>query len=323
MSSSQLLRILDKFSEPFKQTILFNIGKVLQTEQGKLFKKAAADSSKQLTLADLELAVKANLDILETGKNTRPDPSKWKKVLSRTTGRIYYFDSSTGTSTWEPPAEYVEPNPDIQKAAETASTQKKPLAIVLCGPAGSGKSSFVKMVHASVSGPTLMANVDVVLENLRPWNNESDPVLKEIYRKITSYFYFDVLFPIFSKSNLTLIVESTCRDVKSTKDSLLKPLTDGNYYIVLCLLEVSKETAWARVEKRQTARETKRLFTKNIVNTIYNNFQKAKVEYMELGNELFVFNNNEGVMKKIFDRGAPKLVGGKRKRFYKTLKSRN
>ncbi len=305
-SASQLLRIVEKFQEPLKKSILFNIQKVLETEQDKLFTKAKADPSKKLTLADFERAVKPFLNSIESGRPTSSEP-KWKKVLSKSKGKYYYFNSSTGTSVWEPPADYIEPpasNPHIQNAARTATKQKKPVAVFICGPAGAGKSSFVKMVHASLSGPVIIANVDAVLENLVPWDTESDEALKEIYRRVTSYFYFDVLFPVFCQSKHPLIVEGTCRDVASTKRTLLKPLVDANYYTVFCILEVSKETAWARVEQRQTAGETKRVLTKPVVNTIHNNFQRAKPSYMGLGDELFVFNNDGGAITKIFERGA-------------------
>lgn len=114
---------------------------------------------------------------------------KTGKGLERKTKHVHGLDLPRGGKVFDGRVEDVEKVIKLLNAYHKSKKESRPLSIVVFGPPGSGKSTFVKMITAAVKGCVL-----VTTENLTQHTNSE--ALAQVFitapdRKTTPVYFFD------------------------------------------------------------------------------------------------------------------------------------
>jgi predicted kinase len=152
--------------------------------------------------------------------------------------------------------------------ASHLNSPPSPTAIVMCGPAGSGKSTIRGQVMAEFGmtpETTILADQDDLMMMLKD---------KMACQRTSGEIMRNVLLPAFAKTRHHIVYDSTCRAISLTQDAL-DIFKQQGYYVVLCEIYTTKETAKARAATR-----TNRIVPPHVVNDIYDEFAKRASAYM-------------------------------------------
>ncbi len=202
---------------------------------------------------------------------------------------------------------------------KSAPKPEQPLAIFMCGPAGSGKTT--------IRGPLLedlgidddniiKADPDEIIQSFEQWKGPG----RMQCHSASSYILYDILMPIFAASGYHVVFDTTCRDV-GFAEKFMRLLKKHGYYIIMSSVYVSKKTALKRTEER--GRISGRVVPRQFVELIYDQFMKAAKQYMKTKeiDEIRLFNNEGSSAIMIFHRkdGEVLLKEGGYK-FYFSLK---
>lgn len=152
--------------------------------------------------------------------------------------------------------------------ASHINSPEKPTAIVMCGPAGAGKSTIRKQIMAEfdmTEETTIVADQDELM--MRMANKmKCQRTSGEIMRQ--------VLIPAFAKTRHHIVFDSTCRAIGLTLDAI-DTFKQQGYYLVLCEVYTTKSTALARAASRRN-----RVVPPHIVSQIYDEFEKRASAYL-------------------------------------------
>ncbi len=196
---------------------------------------------------------------------------------------------------------------------------QQPIAIFMCGPAGSGKSTIRQQVirdHGIEPDNVIIADPDEIIRTFEQWNSPGR--MKCHYA--SSYILYDILMPFFAQSGYHIVFDTTCRDVKFTEYHM-KALKKANYYISLTEVYISKKTALKRVAERE--KQNVRIVPREFVELIYDQFMKAAKAYMKTKeiDEIRLFNNEGSSAIMVYHRKDKEvLYSDKKHKFYFSLK---
>lgn len=206
-----------------------------------------------------------------------------------------------------------------QPLVKAAPKPEKPLAIFMCGPAGSGKTtvrgSLLEDLRIDINN-IIIADPDEIIKAFEQWNSPGR--MKCHYA--ASFILYDILMPIFATSGYHLVFDTTCRNVKFTSE-FIKLLKKNGYYIIMNEVYVSKKTALKRTDER--GQITERVVPREFVEMIYDEFMKAAKAYMTMKeiDEIRLFNNEGSSATLVYHRkNGQVLIKDNRHKFYFSFK---
>jgi len=186
-----------------------------------------------------------------------------------------------------------------ETTSQTAtSSNKKPIAIFMCGPTASGKSTIKQYI---AKGNKLDSFVNLDQDEVSKHFPEES---RDYVRKTTLH----ALLPRIFELGQNVIIDRTCRDVTDTIASM-KQADESGYYIILAFSYIDKEKGLERLIKRN---KKERKVSIEVYEDIYKDFEnriikrffiQRKIPY----NEIVLFDNSGKQVKQILYKKGDKM----------------
>lgn len=174
-----------------------------------------------------------------------------------------------------------------------------PLALILCGAPGVGKSTLrdsvlmQKGVHPNYA---IMADPDLVFSYMSPEQKENLNC-----QKVSTDILLERFMDKFIQSRHHIVYDTTCRVVKNTINVINK-LKRAGYYVLIVSVYASPEISIARVGNTGTRN---RRVPNNIIIKTHQELSQKLPTYHGMGDELMLFNNDRGPVLLYHRVGAP------------------
>jgi predicted ABC-type ATPase len=167
---------------------------------------------------------------------------------------------------------------------------KNPVALFLCGAAGTGKTTLRnQFLHdAGMTTTFVTLNVDMVREIVG-----DQPTARTVFNQLTDRAISD---------GYSILYDATCRD-KSNIVVRMKELKHKGYKLVLGIVYATRKTMLGRIQRR-----IDQPLDESVAQDIYSHLSKNVETYMSLKDidEVYLYNN-ETTAKLIFKRTAKKV----------------
>ena len=167
---------------------------------------------------------------------------------------------------------------------------KHPVALFLCGAAGTGKTTlrntFLNDVGITTTFVTL--NVDMIRDRVG-----DQSTVRTIFHQLTDKAIED---------GYSLLYDATCRD-KTNVVARMKELHQKGYKLILGIVYATRKTMLGRIQRR-----IDQPLDESVAQDIYSNLSKIVETYMSLKelDEVYLYNN-EATAKLIFKKTAKKV----------------
>jgi len=202
----------------------------------------------------------------------------------------------------------------------------KPIALVMCGPAGAGKTTIKSQIFGELGitpEQTILAEPDAILAALEQWKN---PVTKAKCQKTSGQLLYKFLLERLAKTKHHIVYDTICRGIGNTMDAINLFARNG-YYVILSEVYVPLDVIQRRVRKRynNAAETNKRFIEPAEVQRMYEEFSgKASVYFGRTFkgepvriNELRLYNNEGDEPLLLYKRVGDKVeMGSNMRPFY-------
>tara|TARA_Y100000780_G_scaffold232389_1_gene263394 strand:+ start:161 stop:964 length:804 start_codon:yes stop_codon:yes gene_type:complete len=194
---------------------------------------------------------------------------------------------------------HLKKTKDTTSAASASSSHTDiPIAIFMCGPTASGKST-IKQYIAKGNKLDSYVNLD---------QDEVSKIFKDKTRDFVRKTTLHTLFPKIIDMNKNIIVDRTCRDVTDTIIAMNYAKNMG-YYIILAFSYVDKDVGLERLIKRN---KKGRVVPTDIYENIYDDYENRIIKryFIEREipyDEIVLFDNNGKQVKQIMYKKKDKL----------------
>lgn len=176
----------------------------------------------------------------------------------------------------------------------------KPIAVIMCGPAGAGKTTIKSQILSDYgigAEQTILAEPDAILAALEQWKN---PLTKTKCQKTSGQLLYKFLLERLAATKHHIVYDTICRGIGNTMDAINLFAKNG-YYVILAEVYLPLEEVQRRVRKRynNAAEANKRFIEPAEVDRMYTEFAaKASVYFGKTFkgepvriNELRLYNN--------------------------------